>query len=42
LTRRGLMDGGGSCNSTFSIENREPAIGNESLVSGCSGRPPLR
>ena len=36
LTRRGgLIDRGGSCHTTFSIDNRQSAIGNEYLVFGC-------
>jgi hypothetical protein len=29
------MDIGRSCRTTFSIVNRQPAVGNENLVFGC-------
>jgi hypothetical protein len=31
----GLIDRGGSCHTTSSIDNRQSAIGNENLVFGC-------
>jgi len=34
-----LMHIGRSCNTTFSIVNRQSAIGNENLVFGCGRRP---
>jgi hypothetical protein len=33
----GLIDRGGSCPTTSSIDNRQSAIGNENLVIGCGG-----
>jgi hypothetical protein len=30
-----LIDRGGSCHTTSSIDNRQSAIGNENLVFGC-------
>jgi hypothetical protein len=34
-----LMNIGRSCHTTFSIVNRQSAIGNENLVFGCRRRP---
>jgi hypothetical protein len=35
-----LIEGGENCHSAFSIDNRQSAIGNESLVFNCSRRLP--